>query len=64
MATLETAPRRARSVRIQSPRRQAGDTPSTGRLYDAISCLCVPLIVVDDLELPFLTTCVDSKRMR
>ena len=31
----------------------AGDTPSTGRLYDAISCLCVPLIVTDDLQLPF-----------
>jgi len=34
----------------------AGDTPSTGRLYDAIACLCVPLIVVDDLELPFRKT--------
>ena len=31
----------------------AGDTPSTGRLYDAISCLCVPMIAVDDLQLPF-----------
>ena len=31
----------------------AGDTPSTGRLYDAIACGCVPLIVVDDLQLPF-----------
>ena len=31
----------------------AGDTPSTGRLYDAIACLCVPLIVTDDLQLPF-----------
>ena len=30
-----------------------GDTPSTGRLYDAIACLCVPLIAVDDLQLPF-----------
>jgi hypothetical protein len=34
----------------------AGDTPSTGRLYDAIACLCVPLIVVDDLERPFPLT--------
>ena len=34
----------------------AGDTPSTGRLFDAISCLCVPLILVDDLELPFPLT--------
>ena len=31
----------------------AGDTPSTGRLYDAIACLCVPMIAVDDLQLPF-----------
>ena len=31
----------------------AGDTPSTGRMYDSIACLCVPLIVVDDLQLPF-----------
>ena len=31
----------------------AGDTPSTGRMYDAIACLCVPLIAVDDLQLPF-----------
>lgn len=30
-----------------------GDTPSTGRLYDAISCLCIPLIAADDVELPF-----------
>ena len=34
----------------------AGDTPSTGRLYDAIACGCVPLILVDDLELPFPST--------
>lgn len=34
----------------------AGDTPSTGRLYDAIACLCVPLILVDDLERPFPLT--------
>ena len=31
----------------------AGDTPSTGRLYDALSCLCVPLLVTDDIQLPF-----------
>ncbi len=31
----------------------AGDTPSTGRLFDAIACLCVPLVLVDDLQLPF-----------
>lgn len=31
----------------------AGDTPSTGRLYDAIACLCVPMITVDHLQLPF-----------
>jgi hypothetical protein len=34
----------------------AGDTPSTGRLYDAIACLCVPIILVDDLERPFPLT--------
>ena len=33
-----------------------GDTPTTGRLYDAISCLCVPLLLADDLQLPFPTT--------
>ena len=31
----------------------AGDTPSSGRLFDAIACLCVPLLLVDDLQLPF-----------
>lgn len=31
----------------------AGDTPSSGRLYDAIACLCVPLIASDDIQLPF-----------
>lgn len=34
----------------------AGDTPSTGRLYDSIACLCVPVILVDDLQLPFPRT--------
>lgn len=33
-----------------------GDTPTTGRLYDAISCLCVPLLLADDLQLPFPAT--------
>lgn len=34
----------------------AGDTPTTGRLFDAISCLCVPIILADDLQLPFPVT--------
>ena len=34
----------------------AGDTPTTGRLFDAISCLCVPVIVADDMQLPFPVT--------
>jgi GR25 family glycosyltransferase involved in LPS biosynthesis len=34
----------------------AGDTPTTGRLFDAISCLCVPVIVADDAQLPFPVT--------
>jgi hypothetical protein len=38
----------ARSV--QHP---AGDTPSSVRLFDAIANLCVPVIVSDDLEIPF-----------
>lgn len=31
----------------------AGDTPSACRLFDAIVSLCVPVIVSDDIELPF-----------
>lgn len=31
----------------------AGDTPSACRLFDAILSLCVPVIVNDDIELPF-----------
>ena len=34
----------------------AGDTPTSGRLYDAIACLCVPLVINDDLQLPFPAT--------
>ena len=30
--------------------------PPPGRLFDAISCGCVPIIITDDLELPFPTT--------
>ena len=30
-----------------------GDTSSSGRLYDAISCLCVPVIISDGIELAF-----------
>ncbi|XP_047333015.1 probable arabinosyltransferase ARAD1 [Impatiens glandulifera] len=31
----------------------AGDTPSSARLFDAIVSGCIPLIVSDELELPF-----------
>ncbi|KAF5742362.1 Exostosin family protein isoform 1 [Tripterygium wilfordii] len=31
----------------------AGDTPSACRLFDSIVSLCVPVIVSDDIELPF-----------
>ncbi|PSS31856.1 Arabinosyltransferase ARAD2 [Actinidia chinensis var. chinensis] len=31
----------------------AGDTPSSCRLFDAIQSLCIPVIVSDDIELPF-----------
>ena len=34
----------------------SGDTPTTGRLYDAIACGCVPLILADHLQLPFPVT--------
>ncbi|XP_050376679.1 probable arabinosyltransferase ARAD1 [Argentina anserina] len=31
----------------------AGDTPSSNRLFDAIASHCVPVIVSDEIELPF-----------
>lgn len=31
----------------------AGDTPSSNRLFDAIARHCVPVIISDDIELPF-----------
>lgn len=31
----------------------AGDTPTSCRLFDAIMSLCIPVIVSDDIELPF-----------
>ncbi|KAJ7973964.1 Exostosin family protein [Quillaja saponaria] len=31
----------------------AGDTPSSCRLFDAIQSLCIPVIVSDNIELPF-----------
>ena len=31
----------------------AGDTPTSCRLFDAISSLCIPVIVSDSVELPF-----------
>lgn len=40
----------ARSVFCLSP---AGDTPSSARLFDAIVSGCIPVIVSDELELPF-----------
>ncbi|CAL9086520.1 unnamed protein product [Musa acuminata var. zebrina] len=31
----------------------AGDTPSSNRLFDAIVSHCVPIVISDDIELPF-----------
>lgn len=31
----------------------AGDTPSSNRLFDAIASHCVPVIVSDEIELPY-----------
>ncbi|KAI5013510.1 hypothetical protein ZWY2020_035763 [Hordeum vulgare] len=31
----------------------AGDTPSSCRLFDVVASLCIPVIVSDDIELPF-----------
>lgn len=31
----------------------AGDTPSSNRLFDSIASNCVPVIISDDIELPF-----------
>lgn len=31
----------------------AGDTPSSNRLFDAISNHCVPVIISDEIELPY-----------
>lgn len=39
-----------RSIFCLSP---AGDTPSSARLFDAIVSGCIPVIVSDELELPF-----------
>lgn len=39
-----------RSLFCLSP---AGDTPSSARLFDAIVSGCIPVIVSDELELPF-----------
>ncbi|XP_071690412.1 probable arabinosyltransferase ARAD1 [Rutidosis leptorrhynchoides] len=32
----------------------AGDTPSSNRLFDAIASHCVPVIISDEIELPFV----------
>ncbi|KAG1338234.1 putative arabinosyltransferase ARAD1 [Cocos nucifera] len=31
----------------------AGDTPSSNRLFDAVASHCVPVIISDEIELPF-----------
>jgi hypothetical protein len=31
----------------------AGDTPTSCRLFDAVASLCIPVIVSDEIELPF-----------
>ncbi|KAJ6686562.1 EXOSTOSIN FAMILY-LIKE PROTEIN [Salix purpurea] len=38
----------------------AGDTPSSNRLFDAIASRCVPVIISDDIELPFEDVPVDQ----
>lgn len=40
----------------------AGDTPSACRLFDAIVSLCIPVIVSDNIELPFEDT-IDYRRI-
>ncbi|KAF1874617.1 hypothetical protein Lal_00007231 [Lupinus albus] len=40
----------------------AGDTPSACRLFDAIVSLCVPVIVSDNIELPFEDT-IDYRKI-
>ncbi|MQL73909.1 hypothetical protein Taro_006263 [Colocasia esculenta] len=40
----------------------AGDTPSACRLFDAIVSLCIPVIVSDQIELPFEDV-IDYKRI-
>ncbi|KAH7421627.1 hypothetical protein KP509_13G068100 [Ceratopteris richardii] len=39
----------------------AGDTPSSNRLFDAISSHCIPVIISRDIELPFEDTLDYSK---
>lgn len=41
------------SVRSSFCLSPAGDTPSSARLFDAIVSGCIPVIVSDELELPF-----------
>ncbi|KAG4908938.1 hypothetical protein AAZX31_20G017700 [Glycine max] len=40
----------------------AGDTPSACRLFDAIVSLCIPVIVSDNIELPFEDT-IDYRKI-
>ncbi|KAG5038669.1 hypothetical protein AAZX31_07G204000 [Glycine max] len=40
----------------------AGDTPSACRLFDAIVSLCIPVIVSDNIELPFEDT-IDYRKL-
>lgn len=40
----------------------AGDTPSACRLFDSIVSLCIPVIVSDNIELPFEDV-IDYKRI-
>ncbi|XP_071724553.1 probable arabinosyltransferase ARAD1 [Rutidosis leptorrhynchoides] len=37
----------------------AGDTPTSCRLFDAIQSLCIPVIVSDNIELPFEGSAID-----
>ncbi|KAF7812065.1 putative arabinosyltransferase ARAD1 [Senna tora] len=51
------APGREQSIRGMSSSEfclhPAGDTPTSCRLFDAIQSLCIPVIVSDNIELPF-----------
>lgn len=63
--TQSTENRRAASKGMHTSKfclHPTGDTPSACRLFDAIVTLCVPVIVSDNIELPFEDT-IDYSKM-